>query len=220
MKLAESQKLFWDALRGDVEGLDACFAGTPDLSATERVGIYARMYVFRQVDALREDFPELAKKLGDEGFFQLAEKYVLAHPSEDADLGRLGRLFAAFCPEELRGLAALEWSRSEVFVEADAGSLSAGQFAAAVDAEQFAHMRLQIIPALRLSGSTAVWRKGFDVFDAELAPEEARALQLALGGAPLGEICGAFGESQAAFAALQSWLAEGWIAAICPAPGW
>jgi len=32
-------------------------------------------------------------------------------------------------------------------------------------------------------------------------------------GEPLGEICGAFGEPQAAFAALQSWLAEGWICA-------
>ena len=116
MNLAETQEVFWNALRGDVAGLDACFADTPDLPAAERVGIYAQMYVFRQVDALREDFPLLVKKLGDEAFFQLAERYVLAHPSEDPDLGRLGRRFAEFCPEELRALAALEWARSEVFV--------------------------------------------------------------------------------------------------------
>jgi hypothetical protein len=213
MNLAETQKLFWNALRGDVEGLDACFAGTPQLPAGERVGIYAQMYVFRQVDALREDFPLLVKKLGDEAFFQLAEKYVLAHPSEDPDLGRLGRRFAGFCPEELRELAALEWARSEVFVEADAASISPEQFAAAVDEDAFAHARVKIIPALRLIGATVVWRAGFEVFDVELAPEEAKALRLALDGEPLGEICGAFGESQAAFAALQSWLAEGWIAA-------
>jgi hypothetical protein len=213
VNLAETQQLFWDALRGEVRELDSCFLGTAELPASERVAIYSQMYVFRQVDALREDFPQLVKKLGDQAFFQLAEKYLLAHPSEDPDLGRLGRRFAEFCPEELHQLAAVEWARSEVFVEADAASLSPEQFAACIDAEHFAQARVKIIPALRLVSGTAIWRKGFEVFDVELPPDEARALRLALAGEPLGEICGALGEPQAAFAALQSWLAEGWISA-------
>ena len=102
-----------EALRGESRDVEACILGTPDLGAAERVRIYSDMFVWRQVDALREDFPEVAARLGEDRFFRLA-------------------------------------------------------------------------------------------------------LRLALEGEPLGEICGAFGEPAPAFEALQSWLAEGWIAAVEP----
>jgi hypothetical protein len=212
VNLAETQKLFWEALRGESRDVEACFLGTPDLGAAERVRIYSDMFVWRQVDALREDFPEVAARLGEDRFFRLARAYVLAHPSEHPDLGRLGRHFAAFCPEDLRDLAAVEWARSEVFLEADRAPLET----LALDPDRFAQARLRLIAALRLSGNTAVWRAGFEVFDVQLEAVEAQALRLALEGEPLGEICGAFGEPALAFEALQSWLAEGWIAAVEP----
>jgi hypothetical protein len=56
-----------------------------------------------------------------------------------------------------------------------------------------------------------VWRKEFEVFHARVEEDEARALRLALGGAAIGDVCGAFAEPQRAFQALQSWLAEGFI---------
>jgi hypothetical protein len=45
-----------------------------------------------------------------------------------------------------------------------------------------------------------------------LPDDELRALELAMAGAPFDEICATFGEPARAFEALQSWLAEGWIA--------
>jgi hypothetical protein len=64
----------------------------------------------------------------------------------------------------------------------------------------------------------AVWRSGFEVFHARVEPDEARALAAALAGDPLSRVCAAFERHEdpaaAAFAALASWLDEGWIAGI------
>src|SRR5882762_8178474 len=84
MNLAETQRLLWDLLHGRKHPLDA-FVGSPDLPAVERVAIYARMFVDRQVDALRETFPKVLAALGDEEFHRVAARYVDAHPSEDPD---------------------------------------------------------------------------------------------------------------------------------------
>ncbi|HET9753680.1 MAG TPA: DNA-binding domain-containing protein [Myxococcales bacterium] len=196
MNLAQTQELFFRSLYG--EPVDRSF-----IAGEDRLDVYARMFVCRQVDALRTDFPETAAKLGDEAFFALVERYLRAHPSEHPDLGRLGRHFAAFCPEEVRELAAVEWARAEVFLEAEAPAVSAEEFARS--------LRVCIIPALRLAFRTAVWRKGFEVQEVQLDAEEARALELALAGASFAEICGAFADAPAAYAALQSWIAEGWV---------
>ena len=196
MTLAETQRLFWKALRG--EEVSTAFVAGPD-----RLHVYAEMFLLRQVDVLRADFPELAAKLGDEAFFALAKRYVLAHPSEDADLGRLGRAFAGFCGDPL---AALEWARSEVFLEAEVPRLPPEEFAQ--------RLEVRIAPALRIAGRTVVWRTpgDFTLNEVDLPDDELRALRLAQGGAPFAEICGAFGEPARAFEALQSWLAEGWMA--------
>lgn len=196
MTLAETQRLFWQALRG--EETDARFVKGPD-----RLHVYAEMFLLRQVDVLRTDFPELAAKLGDEAFFALARRYVLAHPSEDPDLGRLGRAFAGFCGDPL---AALEWARCEVFLEAEVLRMRPEEFAQ--------RLEVRIAPALRLAGQTVVWRTpgDFTTNEVDLPDDELRALRLALAGASFEEICGAFGEPARAFEALQSWLAEGWLA--------
>lgn len=196
MSLAETQRLFWAALRG--EPVDRSFIAGPD-----RLHVYADMFVWRQVDALREDFPETAAKLGDGAFFELARRYVLEHPSEDPDLGRLGRKFAEFSGEPG---AALEWARAEVFLEAEAPRMEPAAFAQALS--------VRIVPALRLVGSTVVWRApgGFELHEVEVPEDEARALGLALSGASFEDVCAAFGEPSRAYEALQSWLAEGWIA--------
>lgn len=214
MNLAETQRLFWELLQGESRPLEA-FTGTAELPAAERVAIYTRMVLHRQVDALRETFPEVAKELGDEAFFATAASYVRANPSDHPDLGQLGRRFAEFLQDEsLRAIAAREWARAEVFEAAPAEPLTAEDFSRlAQDPESFMHARAKVIPALRLAGQTVVWRSGFEVFHVDVSDEEARALRLAVEGAPLGEICGAFAEPQAAFTALQSWIAEGWLRA-------
>jgi hypothetical protein len=83
-----------------------------------------------------------------------------------------------------------------------------------VDPRTFAERRLLLIPALRLVGSTAVWRTGFDVHETTLSPAETRALCLAVDAATIGEVCASFELTDEAFAALRSWVAEGWVAAL------
>jgi hypothetical protein len=214
VKLAETQALFWRALRGEPIDAESCFAGTPDLPAAERVAIYADMVLTRQMEALRADFPETLATLGEEAFRQLTRAYARTLPSRDADIGRLGAGFVDSCPPEARKVAAVEWARTEVFVEAQAEPLAPEAFQAAIDPATFAESRLRLIPALRLAGSTAVWRRGFDVHEVALPAAEASALRLALDGATLDEVCGSFELPDEAFSALQSWVAEGWIAAL------
>jgi hypothetical protein len=251
--LAETQDLFHALVTGaEVEPgrLEACFLGSAALPAAERVAIYAEMWLWRQVEALRETFPKLAAVLGAVSFLALAEAYVRARPSEHHDIGRLGRDLPAFLRQgtgpgrpDLADMAALEWARDEVFLEAPAAP--AGRPAlAGLSPGSFPSARLRFVPALRLlelahdSGATwgrlergeaagppepgtvavAVWRSGFDVLHARLDPDEALALGAALRGEPLSAVCETFAgrpdPAAAASGAIASWLDEGWVAAV------
>lgn len=146
---------------------------------------------------------------------------------------------------DLADLAELEWARSEVLVEADATPASRADLAA-LGPEGFAAASVRFVPALRLvrlehdaaavwraleagqpappparrEAAVAVWRNGFDVVHAELPAAEAAAFLSALTGAPLGEVLAAFegpGAAEAGFAALASWLDEGWVEGVGPA---
>lgn len=243
MNLAETQRLFWELLQGYDRPLHG-FVGSAELPASERVGIYTRMFIDRQVDALRETFPKTVAAVGDPAFYELASQYLRAHPSTHPDLGQVGHSFAAFLQRaDLADLARLEWARAEVFEAAPAQSLTAADFAAlARDPVEFAHRRVHAIPAVRLldldydidplwdGGAKAampqrshvvVWRAGFEVFHAAVDGSEAAALRLAIEGAPLGDICGALADPARAVEVLQSWLDEGFISSTAakPEPG-
>lgn len=240
MTLAALQAAFWSSV---VDGQDSAdpnslFLGKGELSAGERLAIYAGMFHARCVECLREDFPKLAALIAHDDFCELTMAYVKRHPSRDASLSSLGRDLAGFLARgpaarpDLSDLAALEWARAEVFEEADAPLLRALS-------DLTGPMRL--IPALRRlqlqwdvcglwsaleAGEPSpeprpgpvdviVWRKEHTVFHVLVAADEARALERAAAGEPLAEICAAFeGTSNAlerAARALGSWFAEGWV---------
>jgi hypothetical protein len=172
MTLAETQALFHAAVtRADGDRsleIQRCFTASPELTAAERVEIYADMYLWRLVDALREDYPKLAALLGEERFYSLAEAYVHEHPSSHHDLGRIGLCLPAFLrghPDpgrpDLADLAALEWARSEVFFEAEVDPARQDALAS-LPPEQFLHVRLRLAPALRVLAvehdALALWR--------------------------------------------------------------
>ncbi|MFY3742515.1 putative DNA-binding domain-containing protein [Anaeromyxobacter sp. Red801] len=151
---------------------------------------------------------------------------------------------------DLGDLAALEWARAEVFFEAPA-TAAAHASLAALGPAAFPDTSIVLVPALRVlaldhdvaalwrrleAGEAAgaavaaptavvVWRAGLDVFHAVVELDEARALRLARAGRPVSAICAAFADREdpaaAAFAALASWLDEGWVAAfrLPAAPG-
>lgn len=173
MTLAETQALFHEILSapGNVDPgrIDACFAGTPDLSAIDRVTIYSDMYLWRLVDALREAFPKVLRCLGDEQFAALAEDYVRRNPSGHHDVGQVGRLLAAFLrsypdPErpDLADLAELEWARHQVFFAAPAEPVGPEAFATLVPAV-FARTSLVLSPAMRVlvldHDAASLWRR-------------------------------------------------------------
>ena len=172
MTLAETQALFHAAVTREAGGrsleIQRCFTGSPELTAAARVEIYADMYLWRLVDALREDYPKLAAFLGDVRFYTLAEAYVREYPSAHHDLGRMGVHLASFLrahPDrgrpDLADLAALEWARSEVFFEEEVEPVRQDALAA-LPPEQFLEARLRLAPALRLltveHDATVLWR--------------------------------------------------------------
>ena len=173
MTLAETQALFHEALTSTdqvkAERLEACFAGTPELPAAERVAIYADMYRYRLIDTLRVSFPELVRYLGDETFAVLAEDYLRRHPSEHHDIGQVGRHLAAFLrrhpdPErpDLADLAELEWARQEVFF-APPVEPAGPRALAGLDAEAFSLTSLVLSSALRVlvldHAAAPLWRR-------------------------------------------------------------
>lgn len=251
MNLAQLQQRFWDlATRApDARPAEECFVGTPSLPADKRLDIYADMFLWRQIDSLREDFPKVAALLGDHGSYHAFEDYLATHPSTHPSLNRLGHALAPFLAArdgarpDLADLAALEWTRSEVFDESDAAVATAALLDGREDA---ASVRFLLTPALRLLDlhhdvvplwneldagheppppvpaptKVAVWRKEFVVYHCALAADEAEALRRAIGGATLGEICDAFADREdpvpAALQAVASWFAERWIAGENP----
>lgn len=148
--------------------VDELLVGSAELSARERIGIYADMYLWRLTDALREDYPKLAAVLGDAQFLAIAAAYAREHPSDHPDLGQFGRHLAAFLRgspaaerSDLADLADLEWARSEVFFEAPAAPAARDRLAS-VAADAFLDARLAVVPALRVlfldHDAAALWR--------------------------------------------------------------
>jgi hypothetical protein len=172
MTLGETQALFHAAVtRQEGDGaldIDRCFTRSPALTAGECVEIYADMYLWRLADALREDYPKIARLLGDERFYALAAAYVHEYPSRHHDLGRLGLHLAAFlrahpAPDrpDLADLATLEWARSEVFLEPDMEPASQDALAA-LPTQEFLRANPRLVPALRVVTTkhdvVGVWR--------------------------------------------------------------
>src|SRR5215813_2214703 len=122
-RLRDLQEHFWAGITGlgrpeAVPALLALVEPGARLTSAERVGVYADMYRWRLIEALREDYPRLVVALGDDGFADLVRAYVAARPSCHPSLRHLGTALAGFLAGSgvaghLVDLARLEWARMD-----------------------------------------------------------------------------------------------------------
>jgi hypothetical protein len=238
MTLAALQHAFGAQATGRPSGAEQLVYGAGTLSPAASLELYANMFLWRQIDSLFDDFPKLAALTGD-SFYRLCEAYLAQYPSRHPSLSRLGHAMSSFLAThrglraDLSDLAALEAARNDVFDE---------QSVAVATAPGADDQPLTLIPALRClwlahdvtalwkaveddlsapeplrtQSCLVAWRKGFEVFHVRVDAFEAEALARAAAGRPLSEICEAFAEHPAPFAAaaraIGSWFAESWIA--------
>jgi len=95
------------------------------LRPIERVEIYNRMYWFRLLDSMAQDFPGLRALLGEKRFWPLMESYLTACPSRSFTLRDLGSRLERFIASEpnlvaphgaaARDLVRFEWAQVVAF---------------------------------------------------------------------------------------------------------
>lgn len=88
------------------------------LSAFERLEIYNRVYWFRVLDCLYDDYPGLRAIVGEKKFMELATAYLAKYPSVSFTLRNLGQRLEKFLREEPHWIAphrelALDMTRFE-----------------------------------------------------------------------------------------------------------
>jgi uncharacterized protein (UPF0276 family) len=219
---------------------EALIAEHPPLTRKARIEVYAEMYWLRMRDVLRDAFPTVRSRLGDETFDANVADYLREHPSTHHSLDRLGRAFAGFLHDDV---AAVEWARAESFIAPDAEVISFEQLQAQPP-ETWGALELQAHPSVRVLSlasdplpalraqrdsqpvpaavatptNVAVWRTGFVTFHAAVSALEAAALRRLIAGAPLPFLLEPFEDLDdggvAAFEALQSWFTEGMVAVL------
>jgi len=79
--------------------LATVIAPSRNLTAEERLGIYAHAYYARLLEVLADRFPVLAQALGEEVFAGYAFEYLQRYPSRSYTLDRLGEDFPRFLAE-------------------------------------------------------------------------------------------------------------------------
>lgn len=135
----------------------ASWLGPEDESAAaRRVEAYARSYEARLHDCLREDFPALARALGEE-WSALAADYLARHPPSSFSLRHLGARLAVFAADHplarrrpwIGDLAALEWARADVFDGPDTPRLGFPDLALIAE-DAWPALRLVLAPRARV----------------------------------------------------------------------
>lgn len=149
----------------------------PQLSAIDRVQIYADGYFARLVECLTDDYPALSYALGEEEYSSLARAYIESYPSRSRSLNAYGAQMAAFCrarPEAWASFAAdlarLEWALVEVVHEPASEGLAPDALAT-IPAVRWQTARLLPSRGLRLLSFDYPVNDFFQAFRDERAPE-------------------------------------------------
>ncbi len=141
----------------DANALGAIVHGDDRLSAEARVDIYANMYFYRLLDALKEDFPATLAVLGDDNFHNLVTGYLLEYPPTDPSISNCGSHLADYLHDHplrerapfIADLAKLERANLEVFCGPDATAMDSESLRAIPPAD-WAALKLTIHPSAQI----------------------------------------------------------------------
>ncbi len=112
--------------------------GSPQVSAAERLTIYASAYRLRLLEALGTDYPGLHTVLGDDEFDAMGRAYIAAHPSAYFSLRWFGDRMSEFLRSTepyskypvFAEMAAFEWAKSDAFDAVDSAVAGINDMAA------------------------------------------------------------------------------------------
>lgn len=133
-QLGELQENFLGAIRGQSSTFIGEINPIASLSPTDCIEIYSKGYVARLTEALGETFEATWWVLGDDDFFELADQYIRANPSEAFDLSEYGSDFPDFLASLkqndeisfLQDLGRFEWAFKNIFHKRNLQPLKVG----------------------------------------------------------------------------------------------
>ena len=135
--LAHQQQAFAKAIVLDTDSAmaDGLFKTTPQ-GTPARLHIYSDAYRIRLGEALKENYPVLARVLGDDAFADLAAAFLQQYPSKKPSIRWFGDALAEYVDSEpnalphpsLNDLVRMEWALSTAFDGEDASPLQVADF--------------------------------------------------------------------------------------------
>jgi hypothetical protein len=126
-------------------------------SAIERGEIYANMYFYQLLDAIKEDFPATFSVLGEVNFHHLITGYLVEYPPSDPSINEASRHLAEYAGKSslllkvpfIADSIRVERAIVEVFLGPDRDPLNTND-PRAVPATKFPSLRIGVHPATRL----------------------------------------------------------------------
>jgi len=155
--LAELQRDFARAVRGDVLAVPRLDIDATGLNAERRIAVYRNHHRISLAGALAANHPTVVKIIGEPAFEALALSFLAIDPPRDPSLAAYGSGFAAFVESDPRSqslvylgdVARLDWAHNVAERADDLPSFRA-QHLAALDGERLAGLRLKPHPSLTL----------------------------------------------------------------------
>lgn len=143
--------------------LETVITRSRNLTAAERMSIYANAYYARLLECMEAFYPVLRSALGEDVFQSFAFEYLQHYPSGSYTLDHLGDRFTRFLeetrpddgaswPDFLIDLATLEWNIARVFdgPGVEFQPLLTPESLQSFPAERFGEARLAPVPCLRV----------------------------------------------------------------------
>jgi hypothetical protein len=185
---------------------------------------------------LARQFPRLAAVLDQDAFHDLVRGYMTAYPSRNPSLRFVGERLACWLAHEydplwLAELAALEYARLDVFDEIDENLLTVDDLRRS---DRLTDVSVRLVRAHRLvpvahaveaiwrgetddpqeaPGMLLVWRCGVKVSHRRMGALEQAALARTAERIRIGALCERMADAETAFKLLQTWTADGLLAA-------